>query len=160
MRRPTPGRPSGRSGVLLSTFLAVVSAAPLLGGCDAVGGGATIQLDSAEVQLDGGARAHEIRITGFGGTDSIAPAMVEAKAGDAVRFVVGDGRAHALAFRADALEADARAFLERTGQLRGPPLVNEGAEWVVTLQEAPAGRYPYHCRSHDATGTLVVRPED
>jgi plastocyanin len=141
---------------LLSLLLLI----PALGGCEAMSGGATIQLDSTEVQLARGAEVHDVRITGAGAVDSIAPAVIEAKPGDAVRFIVGDRRTHALAFGPDGLDADVRAYLERTGQLRGPPLVNDGSEWIVVLEGAPAGRYPFHCRSHDAAGVLVVRPAD
>lgn len=133
---------------------------PAFGGCDSVDGGATVQLDSGEVQLPRGAVAHEVRLTGAGPVDSIAPTTVNARAGDAVRFIVGDHRTHALAFGPDRFEAEARAFLERTHQLRGPPLVNEGSEWVVILEGAPAGRYPFYCRTHDAAGLVVVRPDD
>lgn len=146
----------GRSGVLVSLLLAV----PVLAGCEAMGGGATIQLDSAEVRLEPGASAHEVRISGAGPVDSIAPATLEAEPGDAVRFIVMDHRTHALAFGPEGLAAEVRAFLERTDQLRGPPLVNEGTEWVVLLEGAPAGRYPFRCRSHDAEGVLTVRSGD
>ena len=152
-RNATPGRPLWRSGVLLSALLA-------LQGCDAIGGSATIQLDSAEVSLPSGAEVHEVAVGGAGATDSIAPATIEAAPSDAVRFVVGDHRTHALAFAADSLPAAVRDFLERTQQLRGPPLVNRGAAWVVSLAEAPPGRYRFACLSHGARGVLIVRSED
>ena len=155
-RDATPGRHIWRSGVLLSALLAL----PALPACEAIGGRATVQLDSGEVSLPSGAEIHEVAIGGAGARDSIAPATVEAEPGDAVRFTVGDHRTHALAFIADSLPAGAREFLERTVQLRGPPLVNEGTAWVVSLAEAPPGRYPFVCLSHDARGVLVVRPGD
>lgn len=116
-------------------------------------GGETIELDGTQISIDG--TAHQVRITGAGGTDSIAPSTIEASPGDAVRFVA-DRRPHALTFAVDALEAPVREYLDRTGQLRGPPLVNEGASWVVLLEDAPPGRYPFYCRSHDASGELIV----
>lgn len=149
-RDVAPGRPSRRSGALL---LALVIGPFTLGGCDTVGGGATIELDSARLSIPG--TAHDVRITGAGAIDSIVPATIEADPGDAVRFI-SDRRPHALTFTAGSLAPPVREFLERTGQLRGPPLVNEGASWVVLLEDAPAGRYPFHCRSHDASGELVV----
>lgn len=129
----------------------------LLGGCEALGGGDTLVLDSAEVEIAGS--VHEVRITGAGSSGSIAPTTLEVEPGDAVRFVTGDRRPHALAFTADALAPEVREYLERTGQLRGPPLVSEGAAWVVVLEEAPPGRYPFRCLSHQATGELVVRED-
>lgn len=148
---PTPGRPFGRSGVVL---LAVVLAA-----CEGVAGGDSVQLDHAEVSISGA--AHEVRFAGSGVADSIAPTRIVATASDAVRFVAGDRRPHAPAFDAAALEPAARQFLESTGQLRGPPLVDEDATWVVLLENAPPGRYPFFCRAHDGgAGVLVVEGTD
>lgn len=145
----TPGRLFGRPGVLLSVLLAV-------GGCDALGGGATIQLDDEEVGLGAGAEVHDVAIAGAGARDTLDPSTVSAEAGDAVRFVVADRRTHALAFDSEGLTAAARDFLESTMQLRGPPLVNEGAAWVVTLADAPPGSYPFFCRTHGARGMVTV----
>lgn len=148
-RNATPARLPRRSGVLLSALLTVAA-------CDAIGGGNTVQLDSAEVSLPSGAELHEVAIGGASATDSISPTAVSARPGDAVRFVVGDHRTHALAFDQANLDPAALEFLERTVQLRGPPLVNSGSAWVVSLAEAPAGRYPFTCRSHGARGVLTV----
>ena len=148
-RDATPGRPLWRSGVLLSAVLALT-------GCDAISGGATIQLDSAEVSLPSGAELHDVAIGGAGAADSLAPASISASPGDAVRFTVGDHRTHAVIFDPGSLPAPAREFLERTGQLRGPPLVNEGTAWVVSLADAPPGRYPFVCLSHGARGVIAV----
>lgn len=147
-----------RSGVLL--WLLPAALALPLPACDVFGGGPTIRLDSAEVSLPSGAEVHDVAVGGAGATDSIAPAAVEAEPGDALRFVVGDHRTHALAFVKDSLAPDVRQFLERTVQLRGPPLVNTGTAWVVSLAGAPPGRYPFVCLSHGARGVVVVASGD
>jgi plastocyanin len=152
---PTPGRARLRPGVLLFALAPL-----LLAACDAVDSRATIQLDTAEVELDGGTGLHEVTFIGVGPTDSIAPGGVRAKPGDAVRFVTGDHRTHAIGFDADRLDPEIRAYLLETNQLRGPPLVNRGAAWVVVLDGAPPGRYPFVCRTHDARGVLLVTEED
>lgn len=148
---PTPERSTRRSGVFVSLLTALA-----LTGCEAVGGGATIQLDTAEVNLGGGSAVHEIVIAGEAATDSIAPARVRARPGDALRFTTDDHRTHAMAFEADRLDPAIHAYLDATNQLRGPPLVNRGAAWVVLLEDAPAGRYPFLCRAHNARGVVVV----
>lgn len=152
-----PERPWGRSGACLFGLVWLVPAL-LAGGCDTIGGGSSIALDSADVAIAGS--VHEIRVAGAGARDSIAPTTLEASSGDAVRFVVDDRRPHAFTFTAESLAAPVREYLERTGQLRGPPLVNEGSEWVVILEDAPAGEYPFHCRSHDARGEITVVSSD
>jgi plastocyanin len=125
-----------------------------LAACETPQSGTTLVLDSSEVSIAG--RVHDVRIAGARATDSIAPLEVIAAPGDAVQFIMGDRRPHALAFVMDSLSPGVRAYLERTGQLRGPPLVNQGSRWIVLLEGAPPGRYPFVCRAHDAHGTLVV----
>jgi plastocyanin len=151
---PTPERSTRRSGVLVS-ILAVLT----LTGCEAVDGGGTIQLDTAEVNLAGG-QVHEIVIAGAAATDSIAPTGVRARPGDALRFTTADHRTHAMAFEADRLDPAIREYLDATNQLRGPPLVNRGAAWVVVLEGAPPGRYPFLCRAHNARCMVVVGTPD
>ena len=131
-------------------WLALVGA----GACDVIGGGATIALDSAEVSIPGS--VHEIELRGSGASDSLTSARMEVRAGDALRFVAADRRPHSPSFVVDSLEPTVREFLDATGQLRGPPLVSEGAAWVVILEDAPPGRYPFICRSHDASGVILV----
>ncbi|HUG42537.1 MAG TPA: hypothetical protein VMM12_18885 [Longimicrobiales bacterium] len=140
---------------MLSTLLAAL-AALALPGCDGLGGGATIQLDSAEVSLPSGASVHDVAIGGVGARDSLDPATVAARPGDVVRFVVGDHRTHALAFEGESLSPEVLQFLESTLQLRGPPLVNAGSSWVVSLADAPPGRYAFVCRTHGARGVVTV----
>lgn len=141
------------AGILFAVVLAAA-------GCEAVGGGATIELDTAEVQLERGVQVHDVTIRGTAAADSITPARVDARPGDAVRFTIDDHRTHAIGFEADRLDPAVRDYLESTNQLRGPPLVNRGGAWVVILDGAPPGRYPFLCRSHDARGLLVVEPGD
>jgi plastocyanin len=152
------GRTTGRARARPVVVWAMAMAA--LTGCEAVGGGATIQLDTAEVQLERGTSLHDVVIAGSGSVDSIAPLELEARPGDAVRFTIEDHRPHAIAFQADAVSGPVREYLERTEQLRGPPLVTRGAAWVVVLEDAPPGRYPFWCRTHDAHGLLVVVEAD
>lgn len=149
----TTGRARARPVVVWAMVVVALT------GCEAVGGGATIQLDTAEVQLERGTSLHDVTIAGSGSVDSIAPLEVAARPGDAVRFTTEDHRTHAIAFQADALSGPVRDYLERTDQLRGPPLVNRGAAWVVVLEDAPPGRYPFLCRTHDARGLLVVEAD-
>lgn len=84
------------------------------------------------------------------------PAAVEARSGDVVRFIADDNGGHAIVFENTALGADARDYLERTGQMRSPPLIASGSSWVVTLEGAPAGDYPFRCTTHGESGRLSV----
>ena len=78
------------------------------------------------------------------------------RSGDIVRFEAGDASAHALGFEGTGLSAEARRFLEATGQMRSPPLLAQGNAWVVSFANAPPGEYPYRCATHGAPGRIMV----
>lgn len=145
----------GQAGVF------VLAAAVLAGACDRLApdrGPQSLELHGDTVELAAGIALLEVELgTTTDGGSEIRPARIEARPGDVVRFTTRDGRLHALAFRTDALSAQARTFLEQTGQLRGPPLVEAGTQWVLNLEGAPEGEYPFTCTSHGAHATLVVR---
>ncbi len=168
-----PGRRPWRSGTVL--FLLVV-----LGGCDrlAVGDGARrIELDDGAVTLPAGARVHEVSLRGAptgavvpplgpeslrvddaGATPSrpgFAPPLIQGRPGDAVRFTAADALTHAVAFDTDGLSDAAREFLGRTGQFASPPLITSGVAWVVSLDGAPAGDYPFECLAHPGERGLL-----
>jgi plastocyanin len=90
------------------------------------------------------------------GVHRFEPASATAAPGHIVRFASLDNGSHAIAFDAPALSEEARAFLERTGQLRSPPLMLEGAVWVVNLQDAPPGDYPFTCATHGEHGRITL----
>lgn len=154
--RVAPGRALVRSGV----FLFALAALGLVACEAALETPPTVQLDTVEVQLRSGTSLHDVTIGGVGAVDSIAPDQIAATTGDAVRFTIADHRTHAIAFAADRLDPTVRMYLEDTNQLRGPPLVHRGGAWIVVLDGAPPGRYPFLCRSHGVEGLLVVGPGD
>ncbi len=145
MEDPAPERPHrGRSGAF---FLAVLVAL----GCEVVRG-PELELNGETLRLARGATVHDVTLVGGNGPLG----TVRTRPGDAVRFTAGDNLTHAVVFEADALTAAGRSFLEETSQLRGAPLVETGATWVVLLEGAPPGRYPFRCVAHDRTGALEV----
>ena len=108
----------------------------------------TIRLESGVSLVDVAVRRSE--------SGDFDPARVDAGVGDVVRFTAGDRGGHAISFEGASLGADARAWLEQTGQLRSPPLITSDAAWVITLAGAPPGDYPFRCTTHNATGHLTV----
>jgi plastocyanin len=138
---------------------ALLMGACLLAACDRTalpGGGPQLELEDASVRLPRGASIHSVELGVAEG--GFAPARIEAKPGDAVRFTVTDAMLHDVAFEDGQLAAEATAFLDRTAQLRSPPLVSRGATWVVSLDDAPPGRYPFVCTAHQERGELLVQP--
>lgn len=109
--------------------------------------------------LDGDEALHTVRLSGRGADEALTPATVEVEPSALVQFVVMDRRIHTVEFLADSLSGPAREFLEQTEQLAGPPLVERGSRFVVTFDDAPAGRYPFVSEAHGgrAYGAVIVR---
>lgn len=149
--RPAPGRPlAGRPGALLLLAVAFGWA------CEGIGTGRQLELDGETVELPLGADVHDVRFRVERGDVRVQPDTVRAEEGDVIRFIAGDGRGYAVMFDPTPLSGPARRFLERTGQLRGPPLIQKDASWIVDLTDAPAGAYPFTCLGRNARGTLLV----
>jgi plastocyanin len=151
-----PVRPgSGRTGVV---FLACLVLA--LGGCADRGGPpepAVLQLDSGSISLPAGVALVDIGVRAIGGGGGeFDPPAVQARVGDVVRFTTRDAQTHAIAFDPVTLGPAALEYLESHGQLRSPPLLREGASWVVSLADAPPGPYRFRCTTHGAEGTVAV----
>ncbi|HSJ25101.1 MAG TPA: plastocyanin/azurin family copper-binding protein [Longimicrobiales bacterium] len=140
--------------------LLVLLAAVALPACEGgVGGGEAgprvLELTHDTIRLESGVTLVEVEIR-RGADGEFDPARVEARQGDVVRFTSGDRAGHAVAFLGGELAPGLREFLESTGQLRSPPFVDEGSSWVITLDGAPAGEYPFHCTTHNVRGHLSI----
>ena len=115
-----------------------------------------VELESGQVQLPSGSRRHDVRFEGVGAQDEASPATVDATPGDAVAFIAADGVTHSISFLGERLDEAQVAFLDSTGQRRGPPLLREGASWIVSLAGAPPGEYPFACALHGGRGVVRV----
>lgn len=156
MPNPVPGRPSkGCLGTFL-LCLALASAA-----CDRTGVGqehTRLPLEDDTIRLESGVARVDVVLRAVP-EETPGADTVRAQTGDVVRFIAGDAKVHAIAFDAQRLEPAAREFLERTSQLRGPPLVETGVSWIVGLEDAPPGVYPFVNLSHDRPGVIIVTEE-
>lgn len=104
-------------------------------------------------------RVHTVLVTAD--TREVAsPDSVAVDPGAWVEFVAGDWRVHEVRFEVDSLPAAARAFLESTDQAASPPLLDRGARFLVSFEEAPAGAYPFVVEGNlpAARGVVLVRP--
>jgi plastocyanin len=108
------------------------------------------------IQLAPGAEIHEIEVRARERGSEFSPDRIGVWPGDVVWFVTGDGRGHALAFDAWTLSDSATRFLENAGQRRGPPLLEAGSVWIVSLEYAPIGEYRVTCLVHGDVMTLMV----
>lgn len=101
---------------------------------------------------------HEVTIGGRGGEEHVVPSVLRVPLGAVVVFTTVDGRIHTVTFPEDSLPLDGALFLQRTGQMESPPLVDRGSRFVVTLEEAPPGRYRFRSQGPggEAWGVLLV----
>ncbi len=117
-------------------------------------GDRTLELANDTIVLPPGVNLHDVAVRTGNGYKDFTPADVQAKPGDYLRFKTADNRTHSLVL--EAATPEQKAFLESKNQLRSPPLVSNGASWVVVLQDAPAGTYVFRCQVHNDSGRLVV----
>lgn len=146
-----PARRLARAGALVLMAAAVAA-------CDEVvpdPGPPVIELAHDTIRLDSGQELIDVTVRRTQAGD-FEPASIEAHVGDVVRFTAGDNGSHAIVFDTPALADSVHAWLESTAQLRSPPLIETGAAWVITLDDAPPGEYPFRCTTHNTSGRLTV----
>ncbi|HET9424502.1 MAG TPA: plastocyanin/azurin family copper-binding protein [Gemmatimonadaceae bacterium] len=103
-------------------------------------------------------RSHEVIMQG----GRFAPFELTIVPGDTVRFVLGGGGPHNVAFRetkGDAAAKLRKRMADTIADLSGPLLVTPGESYVIVF-DVPAGRYPYWCIPHlsmGLMGTITVR---
>jgi plastocyanin len=110
--------------------------------------------------LPSGSRLHQVLLGGRGSEEHVLPQRVSASPGDAVEFVTVDHRVHTISFLPDSLSSEALAFLTEEGRVASLPLISRGSRFLVILEGAPAGRYPFVSQGHGgkAYGVIDLRP--
>lgn len=100
-------------------------------------------------------RIHSVSISG-GTAERAEPGAVSVRVGDYLQFVSADWRVHEVMFELDSLRPAARRFLEGTGQVASPPLLQQGSRFVLSFSDAPPGRYPFSLAGNSSGGRGVV----
>ena len=106
-----------------------------------------------------GPMVHEVRLTG-----RFEPAIIEARAGDSLRFVLRSGGPHNVQFVVDSIAAPMRSLLDKAmpgdkiGPLASPLLISTGESYIFRIPDLEPGSYPFFCLPHMATmrGVLVI----
>jgi plastocyanin len=107
-----------------------------------------IVVDGDTVRLRAGARVADVEVRA--GEADFEPVSLELREGDVLRLIAADLGPHAIVFDAVATDSAGYLFLEATGQSRGLPLLVQGAAWLVSFTDAPAGAYAARCLTHSA----------
>lgn len=118
---------------------------------------ALLELAGDTIELERGASIADILVRSAATASAVfEPDTVTIRQGDVVRFITADRHPHAISFDPAGLAPATAAFLRQTDQLRSPPLIAEGASWIVSFQGAPPGVYPFVDLSQDRRGAIVV----
>lgn len=96
-----------------------------------------------ELGIAAGVTIHRITLGGRGADDRVVPPRVEGSPGDVLHVLSVDRRIQTFTFDVDRLTPEQRGFLERTRQVGSPPLTDAGSRWVISLEGAPEGEYPF-----------------
>ena len=99
---------------------------------------------------------HRITLGGRGSEEHAVPSIVRAADGDGVEFRTVDHRVHTVTFPLDSLAAEAAEFLVSTGQTLSPLLATRGSRFILNLEGAPPGRYPFITEGHGGSAHGVV----
>ncbi len=114
-----------------------------------------LDIGSDTIQLAPGVQVHDVRVRSRPGSD-FDPAVSKVGVGDVIRFRTVDARTHVLAFDETTLPTQVREQFAAKSQLRSPPLLVEGATWIVSLAGVPLGAYGFLCLTHGVAGQIVV----
>ena len=109
----------------------------------------------AELGLSDRDEVHRVTLVG-GEREVFSPEEVLIPEGAWVEFVSADWRVHDIRFVLDSLSEAGRRFLEESDQVASPPLVDQGARFLVSFVGAPDGRYPFVAEGNGAPGRGVV----
>lgn len=96
-----------------------------------------------ELGIPAGVPIHRITLGGRADQDHVVPLRVEGAPGDVLHVLSADRRIQYFSFDSGRLDEQQRAFLERTHQMESPPLTDPGSRWVLSLEGAPEGDYPF-----------------
>lgn len=91
-----------------------------------------------------------------GGREQVEPDTLVAGVGRYLSFRSADHWPRTVRFQLDSVAPEGRAFLEGAGAVESPPLVEAGSRWVVELDGAPAGVYPFEVAGSRLPGRGVV----
>ena len=105
------------------------------------------------------ATAQVVQLSGGRDVEHVVPPHLDIARGEWVQFVTLDRRVHMVSFVPDSLSPEALEYLSDTGQIEGPPLLQQGSRFLVDFREAPAGRYVFSSVSHGdpVFGSVTVR---
>jgi plastocyanin len=105
---------------------------------------------------------HEVKMIGDAKGYRFEPANITVKQGDGIKFVVGSGGPHNVAFDPATIPADVKPQLDanmgsdKMGELSSNMKMNPGDAVTISFANIKPGQYPYHCVPHLALGMKGV----
>ena len=114
---------------------------------------AALAWSSAPTPTSTAARTHVVRMQG----GRFAPYDITIAQGDTVKFVLGSGGPHNVAFRetkGEAAERLRKRMTDTIGTLSGPLVLSPGESYSIVFTDVLPGAYPYWCMPHLAMGQM------
>jgi plastocyanin len=105
---------------------------------------------------------HEVKMVGDAKGYRFEPANITVKQGDGIKFTVGSGGPHNVAFDPATIPGDVKAQLDanmgsdKMGELSSNMKMNPGDAVTISFANIKPGQYPYHCVPHLALGMKGV----
>jgi plastocyanin len=114
---------------------------------------------SANPSIRQSAKVHIVRMQGT----RFVPAEITIAKGDTVRFVMGGGGPHNVAFhdlKQESADRLRKLMPDQISDLSGPLLLDPGETYNIVFTDLPPGHYPYLCAPHiagDMKGTIILK---
>lgn len=112
-----------------------------------------------ELGLSGTDRVHTVRLK-MVGQEMAYPDSILAHEGDYIQFVSDDWFLHEVRFDSTSMSEDAWEFMVLNNQAASPPLLQNGARFVISFVDASPGAYPFLLEGNrkPGSGVIVVAP--
>ena len=113
----------------------------------------------SELGLTEGDRVHTVSLA-TGVAERADPDSIVVQTGDYLQFVSSDWLIHEVRFDSAAMDDRTRSFMVLTDQMASPPLLQQGARFVLSFTDAPQGTYPFRLEGNRGSGrgVIVVAP--
>lgn len=108
-----------------------------------------------ELGLSGTDRVHTVRLT-MAGQERAHPDSILVQEGDYIQFVSDDWFLHEVRFDSTDMSEQAWEFMVLNNQAASPPLLQNGARFVISFVDAVPGAYPFLLEGNREPGFGVI----
>ena len=100
-------------------------------------------------------RVHTVSLA-TGVDERAEPDSIVVQVGDYLQFVSSEWLIHEVHFDTTSMDDRTRSFMTVTDQMDSPPLLQQGARFVLSFVDAPPGSYPFLLEGNRGSGRGVI----